>query len=229
MMTLLHGDNVEASRTEFQRLITEARSKDIRRLEGRSLDATELVQAYGSNSLFGNKTLLAIENLFSTQLKKAKRIELFIELLKEIHHEADLIVWEEKELPKTLLTKINERISVRLFKIPVLIFQFLDSIGPNRGKFLLTTYQKLEEIQAAEIIFLMISRRLRQLLMVSCGVAPEGLQLWQSNKLRAQIRLFTTERLRELYAQLLRIDFSIKSGTSPFSLDSHIRQFLLSL
>lgn len=228
MITIIHGDDADASRLALVTLKDQAKPREIRELDGRNLDATALAQALRSRSLFGTETMVVIENLFGKLGKKTKLIELLASMLRQAPDSTQIILWENKELSPTVVKSLG-KVQIKLFKTPQIIFQFLDSIVPNRGKDAVTLYQKLVASEAAEVVFLMLSRRVRQLLMILGGVSPDGLQPWQIGRLTAQAKSFTLPKLRELYAQLLQIDYSIKSGTSPFSLSSHIQQFLLSL
>lgn len=221
MITLIHGDNIEESRKALIGLKEKFKSQEVRVLDGRSIDLTMLAQALHSDSLFGKVPVVIIENAMTFLAKKTKHLE---QLLSGV----DSILWEGKVVPASLLKYLGKA-DVRLFKTPTIIFQFLDSLAPNKSKYVLDLYEKLEETQAPEVIFLMISRRFRQLLMISDQVVPESMQPWQLQKLKNQTKLFDKILVHQLYAKLLDIDVSIKSGASPFSLASHIRQFLLML
>ena len=48
MITLLHGDQIETSRSEFNRLKEAATGKEIRNLDGKTIDAALLTQALES-------------------------------------------------------------------------------------------------------------------------------------------------------------------------------------
>lgn len=226
MITLIHGDNIEESRKVLNALKEKFKERDIRVLDGTSVDLTTVSQAVHSDSLFGKAPLVVFGNALSVLGKKVKRLEQFVEIINASR--SDIILWEGKEVSTSIL-KYFRKADIKLFKIPVIIFQFLDSLAPNRSTYLLNTYQKLEETQVTEVIFLMISRRFRQLLMISDGVVPDNMQLWQLQKLKSQTKLFDKTIVHQLYAKLLDIDVSIKSGASPFALGSHIRQFLVSL
>jgi len=81
MITLLHGDHIEASRNELNRIKNEAREKDIRQLDGQSIDEVTLLQSLESGSLFGTETFVIVERLFSKLGRQQKKIE---ELCKKI-------------------------------------------------------------------------------------------------------------------------------------------------
>lgn len=221
MITLIHGDNIEESRKAFVELKKKFKPQDLREIDGKSIDLTTLAQALHSDSLFGKDRVVVIENALTFVAKKPKHLEL---LLTGEHS----ILWEGKEVPASIL-KYFAKADIKLFKIPKRIFQFLDSLSPSKTTPLLDLYTNLEETNIPEVIFSMISKRFRQLIMVADGVTLEGMQGWQMSKLRMQAKFFDKRSLQDLYAKLLDIDASIKTGESPFSLSSHIRQFLVSL
>ncbi|EKD67203.1 MAG: hypothetical protein ACD_48C00543G0003 [uncultured bacterium] len=226
MITLIHGDDIDASRQALNTFKKEAKSKELRQLDGRSVDATMLTQTLESGSLFGKEYVVIIENLFGKLGKKIKIIESLSTILRKSN--SQIILWENKELSATVIKSLG-KVDGKLFKTPIILFQFLDSIVPGRKSNALILFQKLETTQPVEIVFMMLFRRIRQLLIVISGSSPEGLQPWQTSRLRTQAKMFSQEKLLDLYRTLLDIEYSIKSGASPFSLGSHIRQFLISL
>lgn len=199
MITLIHGDNTEASRNEFLRLKNGETS-----LDGRTLDASTLVQALEGN-LLGPKTVF-IERL----LTKNPKLVSFLR--------GDVVLWEDKEVSATILKKLGA-VENKLYKIPVLLFKFLDSLS-------LELYQQLDK---PELTHAMLVKRVRHLIEIRDGVTPEGLQDWQASRLTRQARSFTMEKLIALYKQLLIIEVSIKTGMSPLSLQQQTEEMLLSL
>lgn len=229
MITLLHGDHIEASRNELNSLKREAKGKEIRSIDGRGLDATALTQALGSSSLFGSEVLVVVENLFSKLGKKTNLIEKLAKILSIAAKDTDIILWEDKELGITVIKSLGSSVKAIPFKIPSLIFQLLDALRPDSAKTLLPLYQKLVESEPTELVFTMITRRLRQLLMVAGGAAPEGLQGWQVGKLTTQSKFFTIDILVHMYKKLLDIEYSLKTGATPFTLAQLTEQFFIDL
>ncbi len=226
MITLLHGDNTEASRAVFRQMKEAAVGKEIRVLDGRTLDETKLTQALESSSMFGGDAIVFIENLFGKLGRQQKLIESLSAIIKG--SSADVVLWEDKEVGVTV-TKSLGQADVRLFKTPVVLFQFLDGLTPKCASKLLPVYQGLIEKEAPELVSTMIARRLRQLIQLSDGVTPAGLQGWQATKLTHQAKLFTMDRLLFMYKKLLEMEFSIKNGSSPFSLSQLTEQFIIDL
>lgn len=227
MITLIHGDNIEGSRAELLRLRAAIRNKDVRVFDGKDLTFQILVQAVESSSLFGGDVVVVIENLFSRLGKKPKQAEDYAKIL--LRADTDIIIWEEKEIGTLTVKLLGSKAKIILFKLPTLIFQFLDGLRPNNASVLLAQLERLVARDAPELVFTMLVRRVRQLIMVGDGVTPEGLQGWQAGRLTSQARLFTMEKLLAMHASLLAMEISIKTGASPLPLSALLERFLVEL
>jgi len=102
MITLLHGENTEASRAELLRLKSTYTDAEIREIDGRGLDEAMLIQALESKSLFSQSTVVIIENLFGKLGRKIKLIEALASILKKSGNSTTIILWENKEVGKTV-------------------------------------------------------------------------------------------------------------------------------
>lgn len=231
MMTLLHGNYIVASRVKLIERIDEARGqgKEIRQLDGKILDSPTLTQAVESSSLFGGNVLVVIDGLLAKLGKKEKLAVQLIDILKRSESTTDILLWEDKEIGKTLTALLGSKCSVELFKTPVVIFQFLDSIAPGRTLELLGLLHQALDLDAAELIFALLVRRVRQLIQLRDNVVPEGLQGWQAGRLTSQAKSFTMDRLLIMEKRLLEIDISIKTGSSPFPLAQQLELFFIDL
>lgn len=229
MITLLHGDYIEASRNEVMRLKLSAAGREVRTLDGKSLDSGVLIQALESTSLFGGESIVIIEQLFGKLGKQPKKAEQYASVLLRSGDTAEVVLWEEREIPPSIIKLLGTKTNVRLFKLPALIFQFLDSFRPNSGKMLMMQYEKLIVDVSAEVIFSMLAKRVRQLMELLDHVAPVGLAPWQQVRLTSQAKSFTMEQLIGFEKQLLDSEMSVKSGTSAFTTSQHIQYLLTNL
>jgi hypothetical protein len=219
MITLLHGDHIEASRAELVRRKAEASGKEVRTLDGSSIDTGTLTQALESGSLLGGETAVFIERLFGKLGRKTKLIESLAEIL--TRSDADVVLWEDKEVGATVLKSLDKA-EIKLFKLPTIIFQFLDH--PT-----LELYGKLIETEAPELVHSMLAKRIRQLIQIRDSIIPVGLQGWQAARLTRQAKSVTMDKLLFMYKKLLAMEFSIKNGTNPFTLSELTQQLLIDL
>lgn len=224
MITLLHGDHAAASREELTRRTEEAKKqgKEIRRLDGKALDALTLTQAVESSSLFGGTVLVIIERFLTKDTKLAH-------IIKRSADSADIIIWEDKEVGKTLIAQIDANASVKLFKIPAVIWELLDSMKPANASRLLALLSQVLKRDAAELVFYHVASRVRSLIMIKDGVVPEKIKPWQAARLTSQTKSFTMDKLLAMHGRLLSIDISTKTGTSPFPLAQQLELFFVDI
>ncbi|MEK7533327.1 MAG: hypothetical protein AAB542_02725 [Patescibacteria group bacterium] len=229
MLYLLHGDQPEALRNKLMELKNSAQGKEVRDVDGKHIDATSLLQALESSSLFGSDVLVVIEGFISNAKKREKAFAVTLAKVLEASTAADVILYEEKEVDKTTVSKLGPRTQITLCKTPGVIFQFLDSLRPGNEKTSLAYFSQTVAHTASEIVFVLLVRRVRQLIQLSDGIAPEGLQGWQAGRLTAQSRHFTMEQLVAMHKDVLEIDIAIKTGASPFTLTQLLEQFIIKL
>lgn len=116
-MQILHGDHQVASR---QALLTTKESKPILEFIGSNLTLNQLINAVETDSLFGQANTIIIEGIFSQRSSANKKA--IIEYL-ELHQDADIIIWEGKDIT----TQLKNFKSVQKFDVPKHIFAFLDN------------------------------------------------------------------------------------------------------
>lgn len=227
MLTILHGDNTEASRSELYRMKGESGRSEAETIDGKNLDQTRLIECLQTASLFGENRLVVIERLFSKLTAKSKNISDYIDLI--ITSQYDVILWEEKSLTPAQLKLFPRSAVIKEFLTPKVIFQFLDALKPGNTKAVILYYQQALDNIAPELIFAMIVKRLRQLMMLKDRVVPTGLAPWQANRLTSQANFFTMEKLTAMHLALLQIDYLTKTGNSPLDIRDQLTVFIASI
>lgn len=222
MTKVLHGENIVQSRRELSEQIEKAKKNflEIVSFEGKQISLNDLILALEGKSLFKDERLIIIENLFS--LPKSKDKEKIIETLKQ-NPEKNVLIWEGKELSKEIISKYSPELTFQLFKLPSVIFKFLDSLKPGIKKDNLENFHLCLQQEDPEMIFAMIIRQIRLLILVKEGEKfLSGLASWQKRKLISQGKLFDLKLLANLYQKLLEIDYQQKTSQSPFDLTSSL-------
>ncbi len=223
-MVILHGENIVASRKALEQEVATFKKKgadEIIALDGGKLELTELKQALESTSLLGKNRLVIIENLLSST--KGKRKEEMLDYLKQENRDKPLILWESKEIGKLGLKKLTSKAKINLFKIPPLIFKFLDSLSSQNKKETLKLLHQCLRTDSPEIVFYMICRQMR-LLIIARDLGEKGLPLapWQQAKFLNQAQKFSLDQLLKIHQRLLRIDYEQKTGKAPMPLASQL-------
>lgn len=229
MLTIIHGDDTDASYKELSRVRESFHEKEVRELDGKGLTPTDLIEALQSSSLFGKDVSIVIVRLLATVNKKSLVYDELITIINQSVDNSDIILYETKELDKTTLSKFGKDATVRAFMVPRIIFEFLDGLHKGNIQLSLSKLQTIVSHEPVEIVFFMIVKRFRYLIQLSDGITPEGVAPWQAARLTRQARFFTMEKLVSLYKKLAGIEVAVKTGGSPFTLTQHIEQFIISL
>ena len=119
---------------------------------------------------------------------------------------------------------------IEKFDFPENLFKFLENIGSKPVSELLPQFHVLLKTNEPELIFTMIVRQFRFLLMVKEEEGNViGLPDWQYYKYKSQSRFFTFQELVSLYRKLLDIDHRTKTGKTPLKKDQLLDIFLSNL
>lgn len=214
MIYIFIGEDMTASRKAF------INAKNAYIQEGFEINALSLSDIselqkwlYESEGLFKTRKVFFGENILSKK-EQRKALEKFDTISSDI----DINIWEEK---------IDERVAKFFFKnakiishkLPVSIFNFLDSIYPENlkevSKSLLTLTDSVDE----NIVFFMTIKRVRELMLLSEGknIGPK-IASWQKSRLINQMKKWPKKNLISFYDALFRIEVQNKTSTNYFSL-----------
>lgn len=241
-MQILHGDDTTNSRNKLVDLITQAKfaQREIIQLDGRKCTLTDIKQALESQSLFGQDKLVTIENLFSRPDSNEKKniINYFSKSLKPSTYH--LIIWESRQLTPTQLKPFPKN-NILEFKLPAVIFQFLDIFSPRNPS---QTLKLLNQVLFGyppltkggqggvppEMLFGMLIKRLRYLIAASHSPQTlakfKELRDWQQRKILTQARQFTTAQLLSLNQKFIETDFCIKTSKTNLDLSTKLQLIL---
>lgn len=230
-MKILHGEDIVSSRNKLIKMISEAKLADWEIIEfsGKDISLTDIKQAMESQSLFGQQKMVVIDGMFSRQKSKAQK-EIIEYLILGNFETSKLILWEPKQLTASQLKGFDKK-GIEEFKLPVVIFKFIDSISPASGRQNLQLFEEVLATQPEEMVFGMLIKRLRYLI-VAKGAGSQGLsgfkelRDWQMKRIISQANRFTTEQLIKLQEDLLSMDYGRKSGRSSLSLRVHLELIL---
>lgn len=236
MLIIIHGDDTTKSRNYFIEL--KLKYPDAQSLEGSDINLTSLTQILEGGSFFSEEKNIFIENFF-TKKKTSSDYKLIIEYLKSAPDFAKIVLWEGKELEKSILTSFKDT-NIKVFKHPTVLFAFLDSIKPNNEKRLLQLFNDALKTMDEEAVFYMLVRHFRMLLALSSKeqvntgtqyVISELKRLspWQKTKLERQSSLFSIQQLTIFYRKLFEIESALKTGNLTSSLRTSIDIFLMGL
>jgi DNA polymerase III delta subunit len=224
---LFHGDGTATSRKLLQDAINLEKGvgNDIRIIEGDKLAPRDLESVLGTSNLFGNETLV-IEGLMGRLRSKDK--DACIELLSKYSGSKNLLLWDKKALTKIATSKLGKNVKSTESKAPTALFNFMESIYPGNAEQALSLLHEVVAGTEDIIAFTMLARQISYLIMIKSGTNPK-FSPWQMGKLRAQASKWDGKQLEIFLADLLKIDFAIKTGATKLSYTDHLDLLLTTL
>jgi len=226
MITLIHGEDITASRNSLGRN-ADGFSGEVIRVDGKSATAELLTQAVMSQSLLNSSKLVVVESLSENKTLFSK--------LPPLDSKDDILFWENKQLTPGQIKTFQaafQALKIQNFPISSGAFKFVESLAPKPQKTTLKLFQDYNQQEISEIIFTMIVRQFRLLILATnSSGADEFVKLapWQQEKLKSQAKLFTNDQLKDAYRKLLKIDYEVKNGLSLSDLTGSLELFLLEL
>jgi len=216
MLTIICGENTIAAYNFFLERKKEFIDKKYEVLEIKPEAFEELVTWQSENlSLFTKKRVFFTRNLNKKINKKNERTLNFIS---QIAKDKNINIFDFEESIEKRNIKIQKNVLIKEFKLPTSIFNFLDSFYPGNFKNVIKNLNLLLETTAVELIFFMVTKRIRQLLMVKFNNKINGIQLWQLKKLNSQAKLWSKKSLIKLYQSLFQLEIKEKTSNNPFEL-----------
>lgn len=228
MITLIHGDNIAASRSYL--IAEKQKTKDPISLPPDKITVTDLAQVMEGGELFSDTKKIFIEQFF-TRLKKGKELDAIRAYVAAHATTHDVYLWEGKELTRTQIASFPTA-TQKVFKLPQTLFQFLDNIRPNNGSYLIQLFHQTRQTTEDELLFFMLIRHFRLLLATTSHASIDEIKRlapWQQTKLAKQASLFKNNHLVSLYTRLHAIDVEQKTGSAAVPLSSTIDFFLLEI
>lgn len=234
MLTIIHGDDIAASRMYFTQL--KEKYPEATTLDGQMINLTDLAQTLEGGGLFSEDTTVLLEN-FITKKKTSSDYKQLAKYLTAQAQSATIILWEGKEHEKTAFTPYKGS-TVKLFKLPQSLFAFLDSLRPNNSSQMVQLFHQSIINLEVEAVFSMLIRQIRLLLALHPEANNSGdeaieevkrMQDWQKGKLTSQARLFTLDALQTIFCQLFVMETGQKTGTLSSDLITAIDILLLEI
>jgi len=195
---ILHGDDVKASYKRLSLFIKEAKKRGWEVINDK-IEETP--------SLFLKEKLIVVRDVKLINKKSLKLIEII---------PGTLVIYSIKKLPLPFIKNFPKGTKIENYELPFLVWKFLDNMNYKN-------FQEVVKTQAVEMIFAMISKRLRDIYLVQHG-SPK-MNNWQINKLKSQYQRLKNKNLKLLISELADID--IKSKTGEFDLKYLLDLFIL--
>ena len=144
---ILHGDDTQKSYKRLTKFIDVAKKRhwEISYIDE---DSTSFRETVSATSLFGNERFFILKNI-------KKLGEKDIEWLKKNHDNlaGNLILYSDSVLNVKTLKSFSKDSKIEEFKLPVLLWSFLDGMFPGQGDQSVRKLHKIVEKQPVEFVF----------------------------------------------------------------------------
>jgi len=205
---VLHGDDERKLYDRLSKFIETAKSRswEVAYLDDPALSIQEQLS---SSSLFGNERFFIVRDI--SRLGK-KELEWLSKKSKDLS--VNLIIYHEGFISQAILKSLPKDIKIEEFKLPVILWNFLDGIYPGNAERSIKTFHQLIEKEAPEFIFTLIAKLFRDLYWVKVDSSSLSYQSWRISKLKSQSAHFTVQQLQQLISLLADIDIKVKTSKS---------------
>jgi DNA polymerase III delta subunit len=191
---ILHGDD---SLKSYERL-----TKFTKEAKNRGWEVTDYnLDSIANQSLFGTERFYILKD-YKLLTKK--------DILNILQYDGNLIIYNEGNIPALFLKTLPKDIKIEKFELPRFVFKFADSFYPTNANACLKLLHELSTNEPIELTFFWLTRHVRDLYWVRQG--KPNYPDWRLSKLKSQSNKFTDKLLKEIIADLSKIDVKVKTS-----------------
>lgn len=208
---VLHGDDERRLYERLAKFIETARSRswEVAYLDDPSISIQEQLC---SSSLFGNERFFITRDI--ARLGK-KELEWLNKKSKDVS--GNLIIYHEGYISQAILKSLPKDTKIEEFKLPVILWNFLDGLYPGNSSKSIKLFHQLIEKEAPEFIFTLMAKLFRDLYLAKTDTASLPYPNWRVGKLKAQSVKFSIDKLKYLINKLAEIDINVKTSKSDLT------------
>src|SRR3989344_1510455 len=205
-LIVLHGDNILESYERLQKFIDNAQSRswEIIRISNASQNIPE---ALVSTSLFEEEKFVVIDNANLINKSAANWLK-----KKGPELNLTLIIYNQGILSQTFLKQLPKIDKVEEFKLPKLIWSFLDSCYPGNAKNALLLLHEITKNDPVEFVFSLLAKQMRDLYWVKVDAKSIPYPSWRVEKLKRQSHKFPEGSIEGLIDSLAQADITSKTS-----------------
>jgi DNA polymerase III delta subunit len=211
---VIHGEHSLNSYERLQEYIKRAKSKkwEIKYYENGSNGFKNEILG---QSLFSEKRLIIIKDIKLLSKSNTKWLQNNQERV-----QCNLIIYHKASIPKRTINSLPKTDKIEEFKIPKLIWSFLDSFFPRNAKNCYKLFHEVIKKEAIEFVFAMLARQVRDIYWAKVDSKTMDYPSWRLNKLKKQASRFSKKDLENIIEDMSNAD--IKSKTSHTNLEKSL-------
>lgn len=205
---VLHGDDEKKLYERLQKFIETARKRswEVTFLDDLNMSLQEVLSG---TSLFEAERFFILRDVKRLGKKETEWLKEKSETLS-----GNLIIYHEGTLGAILLKSLPKDTKIEEFKLPKLIWGFLEMIRPGNSGQVIKVFHQIITTEAPELVFALIARHFKDLYLIKMDSAGTNLPSWRASKLKKQADSFTEESLKGFINSLAKIDIEVKTSKS---------------
>lgn len=219
---VLHGEDTAKSYVRIKQFVEVAKTRnwEVTYFENSSQGIEENVSKV---SLFGSERFFVVKDVKILGKRDLEWIK-----KKSVNLPGTLIIYNEGILAKNILKSLPDNTKIEEFKLPKLIWTFLENIYPGNSDKVVKDFHRLIVREPPEFIFSLIAKQLRDLFWMASNPESTKFELWKISKLQSQGKRFNSNLLKLLIEKLAVIDFEAKTSKADLvsSLDLMFVKYL---
>jgi len=204
---IIHGEDTTKSYERFRTFIKTAKNQGLGLFDVSENQKFGLIEIVSAASLFEKERLIVV---YGSSNIKPEDLKWLIKSYKKFS--SNLIIYEPAKISSVLLNKFPKERVIEEYKIPKIIFTFLESFYPGNARASLRLFHELINYEPAELVFAVFSKHLRDLYWVKAGFNSLPYPSWRKAKLLSQSKKFKISQLSDLIKNLAKIDISVKTS-----------------
>lgn len=186
-------------------------------------DVVNTKEVFLGQSLFSKKRLIVVKDIGLFNINFIKWLKKNIDRI-----DADLIVYHNGVINAKILKSLSKPDKNEEFKIPKLIWSFLDSFFPGNAKNAYKLFHEVIKNEPAEFLFSMLARQLRDIYWAKFDPKTMEYPVWRIGKLKNLASKYDKDELEMLIDEMAKADMNAKTSKADLtdSLDFIIAKYL---
>jgi DNA polymerase III delta subunit len=204
---LIHGDHTLDSYQRLRKFIEEAKTRnwDVVRIDCSAV--VSLAEEVSRSSLFQKEQFFVVENLDKVRKKDLAWLKKNI-----VNLPGTLVFFHQGVIKRDLLQSLPKPDKIEEFKLPRLIFKFLEAFYPGNEKSCLQLFHQVMKTEPHEFVFALLARHLRDLYWLKIDINALSYPHWRLSRLKAQSTRFSKSLLKGIIRDLAEIDVKTKTS-----------------
>lgn len=205
-ITVIHGDDVEKSSARLNSLKTSVKSES-KVVSVFAADSKIFLESFLNSSLFNENKVDLIININNLDKKNLQHLLRYLST-----RDSDTIIFQDTFINKAILDQLPPNSQIETFKIPAIIFNFLDSFYPGNCQKALSLLHQALKNSSPEIIFFLLARQIKEIIYLRNNPDLVTSSSWKLAKLKQIFSFYKNGKIPEIINELSRIDVIVKTS-----------------